>query len=787
MITKGLYQTQYRSIDGKSTILLFKRNEDGTKTVDRVTDFEPYFYIEQDYMEAIKGKLMSPDVTVHKTVFGKNALKVTTRSPYDIYQIKKEVDYTRIYEADIPYDLRYMIDVVETNEPTKYKVLTFDIETDCSSGFPKKENPIEPIICITMHDNYSDEEHTYVWRSDLESSTKSSSKHIIHYFNDEKTMLRLFLIQWQNTDPDIVTAWNLGFDIGYLIARMEYLGLSTKRLSCVTDNIYRGVVNILPRGDIEIVGLVLFDALTAYKKMHFGELSSYSLNSIAADELGEQKEGVHNTGQVWREDIDALISYNRKDVELVVKIVNKTKLISIFEDIKNFAGVRNLNDCFSASRIHETKIMKKYKGKCVFPTKPPFKEFDEDDEREEIEGATVLAPTPGLYNNVIVGDFKSLYPSAIKSFNLSKEKIRDEPSDTTITVGGVHYDMDSVGIMPSMIEELTNLKDEMKIKVAGTGQDISDKMFAIKTFINSFYGINLLRSFRLFDIRVGSTITYIGRYFHEKCVSYVHANYPHAKVVYGDTDSIFIQLQGFDTNEEVVEEGRTIIKALNNEVQRVLNEDFHIRSNNMKIEFEKVFKTVILFKKKRYAGNIIYEDEFVDKIKIAGVAARRSDTSRISKKMQKELITMILRGAHKGEATDYVLMVANDMVNRKIPLEDVAIPIKYNEDPSTYAIQNTPKIRAAKHKRETTGVSVGAGQKVLMLYVKHPNTSVICFEDIQEVNGYEVDYQQMIDKNILQKIKSVYTTLGWNDYYYKIEIACNMLCTKQKSLLNTWM
>ncbi|GAH30628.1 unnamed protein product, partial [marine sediment metagenome] len=62
-----------------------------------------------------------------------------------------------------------------------------------------------------------------------------------------------------------------------------------------------------------------------------------------------------------------LISYNRKDVELVYKIDEKCKLISIFDDIKRYAGVRNLNDCFFASRIHETRMMKKYRD-VVFPT-----------------------------------------------------------------------------------------------------------------------------------------------------------------------------------------------------------------------------------------------------------------------------------------------------------------------------------------------------------------------------------------------------------------------------------
>lgn len=788
MKTQGLYQTQFRSVDGNPVIYLFKRNVDGSKTVEKVTNFTPYFYIEEGSEHLLANESCYVTKDKYTTAFDKSCLKVTCKSPYDMYRIKKSIDYNLLYEADIMLDLRYMIDVVESNEPTNYKVLTFDIETDCSQGFPKKEHPVEPIICVTIHDNYSTDYHTFVWRDDLSNITTTNGNHTIHFFSEEKTMLRILLNYWNSLDTDIVTAWNLGFDIGYLIARLQYLGMKIDKLTTVTDNIYKGIVNVLPKGDLEIVGLVLFDALKGYKKMHFGELSSYSLNSIAADELGEQKEGVHNTGQVWREDINALISYNRKDVELVVKIIAKTKLLSIFEDIKNFAGVREINDCFSASRIHETKILKKYHNKLTFPTKAPFKEYDDENEEEGIKGATVLRPDPRLYKYVFVGDFKSLYPSAIKTFNLSKEKIRDVPSEYTVTVGGIHYDTRTMGVMPSMITELMQLKDEMKKKVEGTGQSVNDKMFAIKTFINSFYGVNLLRSFRLFDIRVGATITEIGRYFHKKCVEYIEQNCPDCKVGYGDTDSIFVEVIGCTSDEYAIKRGREVIAELNANVQKVLKEDFKIVDNNMKIEFEKVFRTVMLFKKKRYAGHIIYEDgEVVDKIKIAGFAARRSDTSRISKVMQKEIFTRILTGKDKNDIVKYITNLADDITQRRIPLEDVAIPVKFNTDPSEYSIQNTPKIRAAIHKQKTTGFGIGAGQKVLMLYVKHPKTSVIVFEDVSEADGYEVDYLTLLEKDIYQKIKSIFETVGWNKELLQVENYCNNLGNKQSTLLSTWM
>ncbi|GAH16911.1 unnamed protein product, partial [marine sediment metagenome] len=128
-------------------------------------------------------------------------------------------------------------------------------------------------------------------------------------------MLEVFLNYWYEQDADIITAWNLSFDVDYLLARLQQLGISDKKLSQEEDSDFNDVTNfftgsktnksIIKRtnGEVEILGLVLFDMLKAYRKMHFGELRAYDLNSIAVDELNEKKEKVYNTGKVWREDL----------------------------------------------------------------------------------------------------------------------------------------------------------------------------------------------------------------------------------------------------------------------------------------------------------------------------------------------------------------------------------------------------------------------------------------------------------------------------------------------------
>ena len=744
---KGLYDVNYKTLCGKPYVFLFIRNEDGTKEVKTIKDFKPYMYINPEDIDTINNvqpllyKTQGVSDKVYKTIFGKDVAKLFLRIPSDTYYIRTALGSDKTYEADILFSLRYCIDEIGEVEPTKYKILYFDIETDTEHGFSDKEDPFEPIISISAYDNYSEEIKTFVWREGQEGRKEGD----IRYYDNEKEMLEVFLYYWKHQDCDIITAWNLGFDIGYLVARLKKLGMST-------DNL--GEVKVREKGEVEIFGRVMFDLLKAYRKMHFGELKSYALGNVAYDEIGDEKDKVYNTGVVWRKDLTKLINYNRKDVELLYKIDNKCKLISIFDDIKRFAGVRNITDCFYASRIHETKIMKNFKN-IVFPNKPPFQEKSKD---TMIQGAFVKEPEPGLYSNVICIDAKSLYPSIIYTFNLSTEMV----DDSGMQINRIKVKQSPKGIMPSMIKELIDLKDEMKKKVAGTGQNISDKMFAIKTFINSFYGINALTSFRLYNKEIAENITFLGREITTKCSELVEKNFGY-KVIYNDTDSLFIELKEGD---DIVNIGKQIEKYLDVNINKIVEEKYKVVDSTIHMEFEKVYDKIILQKKKRYAGRVVWEDgEEKDKIVIAGMAARRSDTPQISKQMQEKLFDMILKGELKDKCVGYVLDLIHKFINGGVSIEDISQPVKLNMPIENYKVQNTPKIRGVKWSNENLGTSFKTGTKFKMIYVEHPETNVVCFEEEEQLKDLTIDYKFQLDKCVFQKIKPIFETVGWKEDY----------------------
>lgn len=495
-MNEGLYQIQYRSVDGKPTLFTFERNKNKIKQVTKIQDFKPYFYVDKDTyykQHDFKKFITKVDTQEYKTIFGTSCLKCFVSRPSSLYKIQKMLKHEEVFEIDVGLPQRYAIDKIGEVVEGDYKIVTFDIETDCSSGFPKYETPVEPIICMTLHDSHSNKTETFVYREDLTVKTVEKADGSVRYFNTERDMLVSMIEYWNYLDADILTGWNINFDLRYLISRLAKLNISNKKLSTVSDTGFDDInhpitgealnklVTIRAKGEVEILGLVLFDMLAGYKRLHFGELESFSLNSVAETELKAQKDPVHNTGVVWRNDIESLINYNRKDVELVTKINDKCKIISIFDETKRFSGICNINDVHLASKVHETRIMRKYFGKLVFPSKRPFTPYEE---REHLQGAFVMEPVIGLHENVIVFDFSGLYPNIVKTFNLSPEQIGDDGID----INGTKIRQETQGIMPSIIDDLMQLKKDLKNKIKNTGQDLRDKMFSVKVIINCFSG-----------------------------------------------------------------------------------------------------------------------------------------------------------------------------------------------------------------------------------------------------------------------------------------------------------
>ena len=129
-------------------------------------------------------------------------------------------------------------------------------------------------------------------------------------------------------------------------------------------------------GDPVIKGVVIFDMLNFYRKIHKGELSSYSLNNVAVEELGEEKTDSHHVvDKDWLNNWENVIKYNKKDVELTVKINEKTGIINFFDEMRTLAHV-NFDDCKYYGRIVDMFILRYAKQRnIILPSKKPYNPY----------------------------------------------------------------------------------------------------------------------------------------------------------------------------------------------------------------------------------------------------------------------------------------------------------------------------------------------------------------------------------------------------------------------------
>ena len=756
MKLEGLYLVEQGEENDKSVIYLCQRLKNGEKKIQVARAFKPYFYVDENE-NVLKGFEVEHG---YESLFGDKLKKVILKKSRNVREVRNT--FKRHFEADIIYTNRFLIDEVDEIEKTDYKTFHIDIETLSEGGFPNVDTANQPVICLTIYDSFTKTYDTWIWRKDFETSMAASVKK----FSNEKDMLEDVIKYFQIRQPDIITGWNvLFFDMKYLINRMKNLGLNVNKLSPLNSAYVskpREGGSRLFQGDPFIKGVVIFDLLKHYRKVHKGELSSFSLNSVAEEELGEQKISTHHViDDDWKTDNWMnVVKYNKKDVELTVKIDEKTGIINFFDEMRILAHC-NFDDCKYYGRIVDMFILRYARERnIVLPSKKPF------DPDRKLAGGFVHEPKIGLYDNVVVIDLNQLYPSLIQTFNLSPET---KTEDGEIDINGVKFTKNKQGIVPSILDELSKIRTSYKKKMKELRYDdpeftiYDNKQQAAKNLICTVYGVNALSTFRLNTDYVAQTITYLGRELNKWMTTEVEKE--GHKVIYGDTDSIFIQID----SEDFIGEGKKLATMLNGKLG-LFAERFNVKEHTLELDLEKAYKKIMIGAKKRYAGLVCWKDGKPedDIMRVVGFDSKRSDTSIYSKDIQNNLFEMILRDGKKEDVFEFI---ENKIANIKDQsYTDIAIPVKFEKPLKDYKT-NIPRVRGAKLANELFNTNYGAGNKILMLYTKGEKMKkdCICFEEVEQFKRYnfklDIDYDKLIDKLILMKVKRLLIAAGWEDDY----------------------
>ena len=362
---------------------------------------------------------------------------------------------------------------------------------------------------------------------------------------------------------------------------------------------------------------------------------------------------------------------------------------------------------------------------------------------------------------IVVLDFRSMYPSIFRSFNICPTTIlpKDSNEPNTITTpAGYSFVSNDVqeGIMPSILrnifEERMNTKRAMKSEKDEEKYRLLDaKQLALKLMLNAFYGYTGYTRAKLYMLAIASTITACGRHLIQKVKNTAEDDLGY-KVIYGDTDSIMVKIPETDLAEGW-KKGIEIRDKINNELFGV-----------MKMEFEKLFKSFLILTKKRYAAwKFVYEDgHWKDKIEMKGIETVRRDWCELVSETMNKTIVDILKTGDTREALDYFNTILKNLAENKIPIEKLVITKSVTKSPSSYAgIQ--PHIELVKKmQKRNPQEAPGVGDRVGYVIIKGNQMLSKRSEDPKYVvaTNLEIDPNYYIENQLLPPMERIFTAMG---------------------------
>jgi DNA polymerase-2 len=362
-----------------------------------------------------------------------------------------------------------------------------------------------------------------------------------------------------------------------------------------------------------------------------------------------------------------------------------------------------------------------------------------DESDDAGKGGFVMTSKPGIYDYVIVCDFKSLYPSIIMTFNIDplsfipgceeKNSNADYDKKKIVKVPSGACFKNQEGVLPEIINHLWHQRDKAKAEKNELAR------YAIKILMNSFYGVLANPTCRFYSREMANAITLTGQTIIKMSAEKVR-ELGH-EVIYGDTDSIFINLNVDDYKKAHIL-GKQIALDINEFLENHVSKEYH-RTNRLELQFEKVYKRFIMptvrgsevGSKKRYAG-LIVDSDGKEKMQYVGLEFVRRDWTILAKEFQAELLNRIF---HKQEVTEFVKKTVEDIRAGK---KDKLLIYRraMTKEVEEYTKTTPPHVKAAR----LLGEELKSNIIEYIMTIEGP-------EPIQKLK-HKIDYEHYIDKQI---------------------------------------
>ncbi|MFA5049409.1 MAG: DNA-directed DNA polymerase [Candidatus Micrarchaeia archaeon] len=761
-------------IDNTTYAEFILKNENG-EVKKLLYQFDPYFYVscmpkEKSTLEklAVKsktGEIITPKKVefVQKEVEGtiKTIAKISCNTPLDVPLLRDLIPYPCL-ESAILYVKRIMLDFgikpfsilsytcegnfikkinkISESGSIPLSFLSFDIETYNPFGAPRPEK--DPVIMISYCTSKNSGVLTY---------SKKTKKKFVESFENESGIIKKLCEIISKTNPDIIFAYNSSnFDIPYLLERSGILKIDFElgRWDSDFKKIKKGLTSGIPlngRIHLDLYPMARFLGLIGILKS-----KKYTLEAVY-NELGSDKKKMIERLDIWKmwdeNDIEDLCQYSLMDAKTTYELGEI--MLPLFLELSKLTGLSLFETSLSTTgQMVEFLLMREsVKQNIIIPSRPKDSTISQR-LSNPIEGAFVKIPNPGIYENIVVMDFRGLYPSIIISYNIDPHTLTESKIDSHHSPAGWNFRKSPTGLIPSVLKTLVTerakLKKELKMeKNTEKYKSIEAKSQSYKIISNSFYGYLGYARSRWYSRKCAESVTAWGRAHIQKTIE--NAEKAGFIVLYGDTDSVFL-LQEKKSKKEVME----FLKSINKDLPE-----------EMELELEGFFPSGVFVgkkseekgAKKKYA--LLAEDGL---IKIRGFELVRRDWSNIAKKTQRRVLEIILKEKDKEKAAKVVKDTITELKTGKVVLSDLAIYTQISKDPKKYDLIS-PEISAARKAIEK-GVPIPKGSLISYVITKKGKTISEKAELTQFAKDYDADYY--INNQVLPSVMKILKELGFS-------------------------
>ncbi|MHA1594779.1 MAG: DNA-directed DNA polymerase I [Candidatus Baldrarchaeia archaeon] len=629
----------------------------------------------------------------------------------DVLKMLEEEEYKEEY-----YDVlkRYLPLFLHPTPPIRRAAMDIEVYSPQADRIPDPKKAEFPVISVAFATTDGNDVVLVLKRrdkkADLPEDLPEGVK--VEFFDDEKDLLkRTFEIL--DSYPLILTFNGDNFDLQYLYNRALRLGLRRESIPIVSKKDY---MNLRRGCHIDLYRFFSNNAIRVYA--FDGVYKDITLDAISEALLGKGKISLEIP--IADLEIKDLIRYNYRDAKITLELTQFSdnlvmKLIFLLmrisrlpiEDLTRKGVSKWIQSLFYAEhRIHNYLIpraeeLQQLKG--VKSTEAIIK-------GKKYKGAIVVTPVPGVHFNVTVLDFASLYPSVIKTWNLSYETVRcphESCKDNRIPETNHWVCKKRKGISSIIIGFLRDIRVKWA-KPESKNKELPEELRAwysvlqraLKVFINASYGVFGAEHFPLFCLPVAESTTAIGRYAITETIKM--AKEMNLKVIYGDTDSIFIEQPSAESVQKLIEWSK--------------------KELGIELDIDKVYRYVALSeRKKNYLG--VFEDGTVD---IKGLAGKKRNTPLFIQNAFMNVVKMLgeVKSPEDFEnAKENIRKIIQDcylkLKRREFELEELAFRVQLTKPLDSYRKVTPQHVKAARMLK-AAGKDVKPGDIISFVKVKGP-------------------------------------------------------------------